>query len=102
MDVKEYMEKYAKIAGMQKEAIPRKMGKKVDFGTIPRKMGKQRVGEDKKLENQDPGYLFLNSGRFMKLMLPPATQERRRIIKEKEHKPLIDMFGRPIKQQELY
>ncbi len=92
------MAKYAKIAGLEKEAIPKRLGKRLDFGKIPRNlMGKNKP----KYDYKDPGYLFLNSGRFQRLMLPPVYRK----VKEKtplEVQDILDMFGRPVGPSDLF
>ena len=80
MNIEAYMEKYAKIAGMEKTG-------KVYF--------------KRKKKHKDPGYIFLNSGQFVKLRTPRQTIRKPTTIPP-EVKPILDMFDRPVGPEEIY
>ena len=90
MNVRKYMEKYTQIAGLEKVAISRTLGKKVN------------LRGSRKAKAEDPGWLFLNSNQFIKIM----GGEAGKLKPKREFKPtkeqLLDLFGREIGDKEFY
>jgi len=95
MDVNKYMEKYARIAGIEKEAVPRRLGKSL-HGPTDMSLGRKTP------KSQDPGYVFLNSGQFQKLFLPSAPVRAEKQKAKKLQEEIVDMFGRVIGNEGLF
>ena len=102
MNVESYMKKYAKIAGLEKEAV--KLRGKSGLGKRGLPAFSSRLGRKPKNTTiaKDPGYVFLNSGQFIKFMNPQLPTPIPEIELQEEPEQVVDMFGRPIGPKELY
>lgn len=94
-----YLPKYAALAGVDKEKF------KIDPKWAQRGSRGSKHWLKHPLRNvpkEDPGYVFLGSGRFARIMLPPPPRKPSPKEKEEVVEMLTDLFGRMVGAKDLY
>lgn len=99
-DIHEYMEKYAALSSSKSRnswKIDKNWARK---GSDPFVLGGKK--RKKKLPNVDPGFIFLNSGRFAQLMMPKDSPKPQVVKMQPEPEQLVDLLGNVINRRELF